>query len=88
MPLSYRKYILELLQRAGLSNAKPISSPMTTIANLALGDSAMFADPVKYRKIVATLQYVTSSRPDITFAVNKVCQFMHSPPENHWSTAK
>ena len=26
--------------------------------------------------------------PDITFAVNKVCQFMHSPTTNHWSAVK
>ncbi|KAJ9554160.1 hypothetical protein OSB04_018205 [Centaurea solstitialis] len=88
MPLSQKKYILELLQRAGLSNAKPVSSPMTTTANLALGDSATFADPVKYRQIVGALQYVTLSRPDITFGVNKVCQFMHSPTENHWTAVK
>ncbi|KAJ9553489.1 hypothetical protein OSB04_017534 [Centaurea solstitialis] len=88
MILSQRKYILELLQRAGLSNAKLVSSPMTTNANLALGDSATLADPVKYRQIVGALQYVTLSRPDITFAVNKVCQFMHSPTENHWTAVK
>jgi hypothetical protein len=45
-------------------------------------------NPVKYRQIVGALQYVTLSRPDISYAVNKVCQFMHSPTENHWSTVK
>ncbi|KAJ9538822.1 hypothetical protein OSB04_031555 [Centaurea solstitialis] len=88
MILSQRKYILNLLQRTGLSNAKPVSSPMTTTANLALGDNARLADPVKYRKIVGALQYVTLSHPDITFAVNKVCQFMHSPTKHHWSAVK
>ena len=41
-----------------------------------------------YRQLVGALQYVTLSRPDITYAVNKVCQFMHSPTENHWSAVK
>ncbi|GJW00925.1 gag/pol polyprotein [Tanacetum coccineum] len=36
----------------------------------------------------SSLQYVTLSRPDIAFAVNKVCQYMHAPIENHWSAAK
>ncbi|KAJ0806767.1 putative RNA-directed DNA polymerase [Helianthus annuus] len=88
MILSQKKYILELLQRAGLSQAKPVTSPITTIANLSLGDSPLFDNPVRYRQIVGALQYVTLSRPDITFAVNKVCQFMHSPTENHWSAVK
>ncbi|KAJ9561084.1 hypothetical protein OSB04_006244 [Centaurea solstitialis] len=86
--LSQQKYILELLQKAGLSNAKPVSSPISTSANLALNDSSLFDNPVKYRQVVGALQYATLTRPDITYAVNKVCQFMHSPTENHWSTVK
>ncbi|GJZ73000.1 putative RNA-directed DNA polymerase [Tanacetum coccineum] len=39
-------------------------------------------------RVVGSLQYVTLSRPDIVFAVNKVCQFMHAPTENHWSAVK
>jgi hypothetical protein len=86
--LSQQKYILELLQKAGLSDAKPVSSPITTSANLALGDSPPFEHPVKYRQVVGALQYATLTRPDITYAVNKVCQFMQSPTENHWSAVK
>ncbi|KAM0072744.1 putative RNA-directed DNA polymerase [Helianthus debilis subsp. tardiflorus] len=86
--LSQKKYIFELLGRAGLSQAKPVSSPMTTSANLTLGDSAPYDNPVQYRQIVGALQYVTLSRPDLTFGVNKVCQFMHSPTVNHWSAVK
>ncbi|GJT48142.1 putative RNA-directed DNA polymerase [Tanacetum coccineum] len=38
--------------------------------------------------VVGSLQYVTLSRPDIAFAVNKVCQYMHALTENHWSAVK
>ncbi|GJX06244.1 putative RNA-directed DNA polymerase [Tanacetum coccineum] len=86
--LSQKKYILELLQRANFSKAKPVPSPITTTANLHLDDSPLFDDPVKYRQLVGALQYVTLSRPDITYAVNKVFQFMHSPTTNHWSVVK
>lgn len=79
---------MELLSRAGLSQAKPVPSPMTTSANQTLGDSAPYDNPVQYRQIVGALQYVTLSRPDLTFAVNKFCQFMHSPTVNHWSAVK
>ena len=41
-----------------------------------------------YRSIVGALQYVTITRPEISFAVNKVCQFMHNPLEVHWQAAK
>ncbi|GJX47705.1 retrovirus-related pol polyprotein from transposon TNT 1-94 [Tanacetum coccineum] len=86
--LSQKKYILELLQSVGLSNCKPVSSPMVTSSSLSLDDSTAFSNPVKYRQVVGSLQYVTLSRPDIAFAVNKVCQYMHAPTENHWSAIK
>ncbi|KAJ9547783.1 LOW QUALITY PROTEIN: hypothetical protein OSB04_020326 [Centaurea solstitialis] len=86
--LSQQKYILELLQKAGLSDAKPVSSPIFTSVYLALNDISLFDNPVKYRQVVGALQYATLTRPDITYAINKVCQFMHSPTENHWSTVK
>ncbi|KAD3642361.1 hypothetical protein E3N88_31585 [Mikania micrantha] len=88
MLLSQQKYINDLLVRAGLFTAKPVPTPMSTSHTLSLGDSPPFADPVKYRQIVGALQYATLTRPDISFAVNKVCQFMHSPTENHWSAVK
>ncbi|XP_023766045.1 uncharacterized mitochondrial protein AtMg00810-like [Lactuca sativa] len=71
--LSQRKYILEILQKAGLSHGKPVDTPITTTANLALGDSPSFKNPIRYRQVVGALQYATLSRPDISYVVNKVC---------------
>lgn len=48
----------------------------------------LFENPMRYRQVVGALQYVTLSRPDIAYAVNKVCQFMHSPTNNHLSIVK
>nr|GEW74712.1 hypothetical protein [Tanacetum cinerariifolium] len=86
--LSQKKYILELLQSDGLSNCNPVSSPMDTSSSLSLDESTAFSNPVKYRQVVGSLQYVTLYRPDIAFAVNKVCQYTHAPTENHWSVVK
>ncbi|KAJ0726566.1 putative RNA-directed DNA polymerase [Helianthus annuus] len=86
--LSQKKYILDLLHRANMSLAKPVPSPMTTSSNLSLSDSPPHDNPVQYRQMVGALQYVTLSRPDLAFAVNKVCQFMQAPTTNHWSAVK
>nr|GEW70746.1 hypothetical protein [Tanacetum cinerariifolium] len=86
--LSQKKYIFELLQSDGLSNGNPVSSLMVTSSSLSLDDSTAFSNPVKYQQVVGSLQYVTISRPDIVFAVNKVCQYMHALTENHWSVVK
>lgn len=43
---------------------------------------------IHYMFMVGALQYVTLTKPDIGFSVNKVCQFMASPSESHWSAVK
>jgi histone deacetylase 1/2 len=45
-------------------------------------------DATRYRSIVGGLQYLTLTRPDLAFSVNKVCQFLHMPTTAHWSAVK
>ena len=47
-----------------------------------------FPDPTLYRSIVGGLQYLTFTRPDLSYAVNLVCQYMHAPKESHWQLIK
>lgn len=42
----------------------------------------------RYRSTVGALQYLTMTRPDISFAVNRVCQFMQAPTNVHWAVVK
>ena len=61
---------------------------MSTSHVLLPDDSPFLDDHSRYQETVGALQYATLSRPDIAFVVNRVCQFMHAPKENHWSTVK
>ena len=45
-------------------------------------------DSFRYRSVVGGLQYLTLTRPDISFAVNKVCQFLSQPTDVHWESVK
>jgi histone deacetylase 1/2 len=45
-------------------------------------------DSFRYRSVVGGLQYLTLTRPDISFAVNKVCQFLSQPTDVHWEAVK
>lgn len=71
-----------------MQHAKPISSPMVSSEKLSKFDGEKILDPIEYRSVVGALQYLTFTRPDISFAVNKVCQFMHSPTHSHWTAVK
>jgi hypothetical protein len=58
--------------------AKPSPTPLSTTSSLSLNDSPPFDNPTLYRSVVGALQYAIITRPDLSFAVNKVSQFMHA----------
>ncbi|XP_057985369.1 uncharacterized mitochondrial protein AtMg00810-like, partial [Hevea brasiliensis] len=82
--LSQRKYVLDLLTETGKLGAKPCSAPMTPNLQLLAGDSELFEDPERYRRLVGKLNYQTVTRPDIAYAVSVVSQFMSSLTVAHW----
>ena len=55
---------------------------------LGHGDGPPLSNPTLYQSLVGALQYVTLMHPDISFAVNQVCQFLKSPIEDHLVAVK
>ncbi|KAM1382347.1 hypothetical protein ACFX2F_034822 [Malus domestica] len=86
--LSQHKYIHDLLVTAKMDGAKAVSTPLSTTHSLMLHDGSSLTDATPYRRLVGGLQYLSLTRPDISFAVNKLSQFMHSPSETHWQALK
>ncbi|XP_020234533.1 uncharacterized protein LOC109814495 [Cajanus cajan] len=67
---------------------KPVKTPMTASLKLTNNDKDPCENPSLYRSIVGSLQYLTITRPEISFFVNKVCQFMQEPEATHWQAVK
>lgn len=90
MTLTQRKYALDLLHRVSMENCKPTSTPLSSSDQLARvsGQPLSADDSFRYRSVVGGLQYLTLTRPDISFAVNKVCQFLSQPTDVHWEAVK
>jgi len=86
--LSQQRYILNILKKTNMELAKPITTPMYSSTTLSKFEGSTITDTTLYRSTVGSLQYLSLTRPDIAFAVNKVPQFMQDPREPHWTGVK
>ncbi|KAK2452145.1 putative mitochondrial protein [Trifolium repens] len=82
-----RKYTLDILSECKMLDCKPSSFPMEQNQKLALDTGPMFADPSRYRRLVGRLIYLTITRPEITYSVHILSQFMQAPHQAHWDAA-
>ncbi|GKA27936.1 ribonuclease H-like domain-containing protein [Tanacetum coccineum] len=85
--LSQKKYAVEILNRAHMVNCNPSRTPIDTESKLG-SDGDPVSDPTLYRSLAGSLQYLTFTRPDISYAVQQVCLYMHDPREPHFSALK
>jgi hypothetical protein len=90
LSLSQEKYASKILAKAGMQRCKPVKTPLVTSEKLTLGGGTPLIneEAMKYRSLVGGLQYLTLTRPDVSFAVNKVCQFLHAPTNLHLAAVK
>ncbi|XP_019152218.1 PREDICTED: uncharacterized protein LOC109149050 [Ipomoea nil] len=77
----------DILSRAGMVDCKPLATPFP-VSRPSSDSVVPYADPTQYRSLAGALQYLTVTRPDLSFAVNRVCQHMHSPTTEHWAMLK
>ncbi|RVX02515.1 Retrovirus-related Pol polyprotein from transposon RE2 [Vitis vinifera] len=82
--LSQRKYALDILEETGMLDCKPVDTPMDPNVKLVPGQGEPLGDPERYRRLVGKLNYLTITRPDISFPVSVVSQFLQSPCDSHW----
>lgn len=81
--LTQHHYIRDLLQRANMADSKPVSTPMaTTFCSMAVPDSST-CDSSLFRSLIGSLRYLSITRPDVAFSVNKLAQHMQSPTATH-----
>ncbi|GJR16751.1 ribonuclease H-like domain-containing protein [Tanacetum coccineum] len=85
--LQQKKYAVEILDRAHMVNCNPSRTPIDTESKLR-SDGDMVSNPTLYQSLACSLQYLTSTRPDISYAVQQVCLYMHDPREPHFSALK
>ena len=81
--LSQRKYALDILEETGMLYCKPVDTPMDPNVKLVPGQGESLRDPGRYQRLVGKLSYLIITRPDISFPVSVVSQFLQSPCDSH-----
>ncbi|GKB67329.1 putative ribonuclease H-like domain-containing protein [Tanacetum coccineum] len=86
--ISQDKYVNEILNKFGFSDVKTASTPMETHKTLLKDEKGEDVDEHLYRSMIGSLMYLTSSRPDIMFAVCACARFQVNPKISHLHAVK
>ncbi|GJX55324.1 putative ribonuclease H-like domain-containing protein [Tanacetum coccineum] len=86
--ISQDKYVTEILNKFGFSDVKTASTPMKTHKPLLKDAEGKDVNEHLYRSMIRSLMYLTSSRPDIMFAVCACARFQVNPKSSHLHAVK
>ncbi|XP_042016176.1 secreted RxLR effector protein 161-like [Salvia splendens] len=79
---------MDLLKDTGFIGSKPSATPMDPLKKLQLNSGTPMEDASKYRRLIGRLLYLCITRPNITFAVHKLSQYVSNPCAEHWQAAE
>ncbi|GKF38643.1 uncharacterized mitochondrial protein-like protein [Tanacetum coccineum] len=86
--ISQNKYVTEILKKFSFTDVKTASTPMETQKLLLKDEDGKEVDVHLYRSMIGSLMYLTSSRPDIMFAVCACARYQVNPKVSHLHVVK
>ncbi|GJU10179.1 putative ribonuclease H-like domain-containing protein [Tanacetum coccineum] len=86
--ISQDKYVEEILKKFRFTEVKTTSTPMETQKPLLKDEDGEEVDVHMYRSMIGSLMYLTSSRPDIMFAVCACARYQVNPKVSHLHAVK
>lgn len=81
--LDQHKYALDLIEMADLQGSSPVDTPLNGNIKLSQDSGDPFPNRTLYPRLVDSLVYLTIIRPNISYAVNLISQFMTHPRHLH-----
>jgi hypothetical protein len=82
---NYVRYVLKIFK---MDNFKSFVVPMQQNVKLSCVDGSKEVNDTMYRQTVGSLNYITITRPDISYSMSVLSQFMEKPLEIHWNATK
>ena len=89
--LSQSNFILQILEKYGMTNCKPVATPMDVSVKMtkSTDDDDDLADQTLYQQILGSLMYLAiATRPDIAAAISTLSQFASRPNQTHYQALK
>ena len=83
--LSHRKYTLDLLNEIGNCACEPVNTPIEVNHGKSIYPDQIPTNKERYQRLVGKLIYLTHTKPDISYAVSVVSQFIHNPSNQYMS---
>ena len=83
--LTQAKYTSDLISRASIMDSKIVDTPIEYNCCRNSHDGESLFDYTLYRQLVGSLIYLTVTRPDISYAIHVVSQFMAAPRSPHYA---
>ncbi|KAJ9556638.1 hypothetical protein OSB04_011252 [Centaurea solstitialis] len=77
-----------ILSRANMFDCKPSTTPIDTASKFSSTQCQLLPNGTLYRQLVGALQYLTFTRPDLTYDVQQICLFMNAPRDTHFQFMK
>ena len=82
--VNQRKYVLDLLGEMGMLGCKTVETLIEPCTKLQTAKTESVVNKERYQRLVGRLIYLSHTRPDISFSVSMISQFMHSPGLEHF----
>jgi len=80
-------YIQDLIKLASFDETSSVDTHVEVNVKYKKDEGDLFPDPTHYQCLVASLIYLTTTRPDISYVVHQVSQFMSSPQHIYFAIA-
>ena len=84
--ITQAKYDSDLLSRAELTDNKTVDTPIELNAHLTPSERKPLSNLSLYRRLVGSLVYLTVTRPNISYVVHQVSQYLSAPRSTHYAT--